>query len=67
MVIDSTKIYEDIDDVEEDGAMPVLNIRHDMTKRNTRGLRALLQTEKSLYKGGKLKGKNITLSYNDFN
>ena len=67
IIVDSTKIYEDIDDVEKDGAMPVLNIRHDMTKRNTRGLRALLQTEKSLYKDGKLKGKNITLSYNDFN
>ena len=56
-----------MDDVEEDGAMPVLNIRHDMTKRNTRGLRALLQTEKSLYKDGKLKGRNITLAYDKFN
>ena len=67
IIVDASKIYEDIDDVEKDGAMPVLNIRHDMTKRNTRGLRALLQTEKSLYKDGKLKGKNINLSYNDFN
>lgn len=67
IIVDASKIYEDIDDVEKDGALPVLNIRHDMTKRNTRGLRALLQTEKSLYKDGKLKGKNINLSYNDFN
>ena len=67
LIISATKVYEDMDDVEEDGAMPVLNIRHDMTKRNTRGLRALLQTEKSLYKDGKLKGRNITLAYDKFN
>lgn len=67
LIIKASKVYENIDDVEEDGAMPVLNIRHDMTKRNTRGLRALLQTEKSLYKNGNLVGKNITLPYSDFN
>ena len=67
IIVDASKIYEDVDDVEKDGAMPVLNIRHDMTKRNTRGLRALLQTEKSLYKDGKLKGKNIVLPYSAFN
>ncbi len=67
LIIEASKVYEDIEDVKEDGAMPVLNIRHDMTKRNTRGLRALLQTEKSLYRNGKLVGKNITLPYNKFN
>ena len=67
LVIEASKVYEDIEDVKEDGAMPVLNIRHDMTKRNTRGLRALLQTEKSLYRDGKLVGKNINLPYNAFN
>jgi hypothetical protein len=53
--------------LKKDKALPVLNIRHDKTRRLTRGLRALLQTEKSLYKDGNLKGNNITIPYSSFN
>jgi hypothetical protein len=67
IIVNATKIYEDLEDVEKDNALPVLNIRHDKTRRSTRGLRALLQTEKSLYKDGSLKGNNITIPYNSFN
>jgi hypothetical protein len=61
------KLYITLEDVEKDKALPVLNIRHDKTRRSTRGLRALLQTEKSLYKDGSLKGNNITIPYSSFN
>lgn len=67
IIVNATKIYENLEDVEKDNALPVLNIRHDKTRRSTRGLRALLQTEKSLYKDGSLKGNNITIPYNSFN
>ena len=67
IIVKADKIYKDLDDVEKDNALPVLNIRHDKTRRSSRGLRALLQTEKSLYKDGGLKGNNITLPYNSFN
>lgn len=61
------RLYVTLEDVEKDKALPVLNIRHDKTRRSTRGLRALLQTEKSLYKDGNLKGNNITIPYSSFN
>jgi hypothetical protein len=67
IVVNASKIYEDLEDVEKDNALPVLNIRHDKTRRSSRGLRALLQTAKSLYKDGSLKGNNITIPYNSFN
>jgi hypothetical protein len=67
IIVKADKIYKDLDDVEKDNALPVLNIRHDKTRRSSRGLRALLQTEKSLYKDGGLKGNNITLPYSSFN
>lgn len=67
IIINATKIYKTIEDVEKDNALPILNIRHDKTRRSSRGLRALLQTAKSLYKDGSLKGNNITIPYNSFN
>ena len=67
IVVNATKIYKNIEDVNADNAQPVLNIRHDKTRRATRGLRALLQTAKSLYKDGSLTGSNITVPYNSFN
>ena len=56
-----------LNDVEKDGALPVLNIRHDKTRRSSRGLRALLQTQSSVLKDGNLKGNNIKLSHSSFN
>jgi len=67
IIINASKIYEDLDDVEKDQALPVLNIRHDKTRRSSRGLRALLQTQSSILKNGDVKGSNIKLSYNSFN
>jgi hypothetical protein len=67
IIVNASKIYKDLNDVENDNALPVLNIRHDKTRRSSRGLRALLQTAKSLYKDGSLKGNNITIPYNSFN
>jgi hypothetical protein len=67
VIVNATKIYETIEDIKADNAQPVLNIRHDKTRRATRGLRALLQTAKSLYTDGSLKGNNITIPYNSFN
>jgi hypothetical protein len=67
IIVNASKIYEDLEDVKKDNALPVLNIRHDKTRRSSRGLRALLQTAKSLYKDGNLKGNNITIPYNSFN
>ena len=67
IIVNASKIYEDLDDVEKDQALPVLNIRHDKTRRSSRGLRALLQTQNSILKNGDVKGSNIKLSYNSFN
>jgi hypothetical protein len=67
IIVTATKIYENLEDVKSDNALHVLNIRHDKTRRASRGLRALLQTAKSLYKGEKLKGNNITIPYKSFN
>ena len=63
IIVKAKKLYVTLDDVEKDNALPTLNIRHDKTRRSSRGLRALLQTEKSLYKDESLKGNNIELSY----
>ena len=67
IVVSVSKIYEDLDDVEKDEALPVLNIRHDKTRRSSRGLRALLQTQNSVLRDGNLKGNNIKLAYDRFN
>tara|TARA_R100000900_G_scaffold146034_1_gene133899 strand:+ start:1147 stop:2289 length:1143 start_codon:yes stop_codon:yes gene_type:complete len=67
IVVNASKIYEDLDDVEKDQALPVLNIRHDKTRRSSRGLRALLQTQNSILKDGNARGSNIKVSYNSFN
>jgi hypothetical protein len=67
IIVKADKIYKDLDDVEKDNALPILNIRHDKTRRSSRGLRALLQTEKSLYKDDILRGSNITIPYSSFN
>jgi len=67
IVVNATKIYKTLDDVEKDNALPVLNIRHDKTRRITRGLRALLQTQKSVFKDGNIKGSNVRIPYSSFN
>tara|TARA_B110000977_G_scaffold90991_1_gene120795 strand:- start:56 stop:1198 length:1143 start_codon:yes stop_codon:yes gene_type:complete len=67
IVISASKIYKDLDDVEKDQALPVLNIRHDKTRRSSRGLRALLQIQSSVLKDGDLKGSNIRLPHSSFN
>ena len=63
--IEVSKIIEDIDDVEEFNLEPVLNIRHDSTRKATGGLRATVQPENLLYKNGSLTGDKIELSYNE--
>jgi hypothetical protein len=64
IIAKASKLYTNLEDVEKDNALPILNIRHDKTRRATKGLRAFLQTEKSLYKDSSLTGSNIELSYN---
>jgi len=64
IIAKAKKLYTTLEDIEKDKALPVLNIRHDKTRRSSKGLRALLQTEKSLYKDESLKGNNVELSYN---
>jgi hypothetical protein len=64
IIAKASKLYTDLEDVEKNNALPILNIRHDKTRRATKGLRAFLQTEKSLYKDESLTGNNIELSYN---
>jgi hypothetical protein len=64
IVVKAKKLYTTLKDIEKDKSLPVLNIRHDKTRRSSKGLRALLQTEKSLYKDESLKGNNVELSYN---
>ena len=63
--VEVTKIIEDISDVEEFNLEPVLNIRHDSTRKATGGLRATVQPENLLYRDGKLTGGKIELSYNE--
>jgi len=60
-----SKIIEDLSDVGEFNAEPVLNIRHDSTRKATGGLRATVQPENLLYKEGGLTGNKIELSYNE--
>ena len=67
IIVNASKIYEDLDDVEKDQSLPVLNIRHDKTRRSSRGLRALLQTQNSILKDGNARGSNVKVSYNSFN
>ena len=63
--VEVSKIIEDLSDVEEFNAEPVLNIRHDSTRKATGGLRATVQPESLLYKNGSLTGDKIELSYNE--
>ena len=63
--VEVSKIIEDLGDVKEFNAEPVLNIRHDSTRKATGGLRATVQPENLLYKNGSLTGDKIELSYNE--
>lgn len=63
--IEVSKIVEDLGDVEEFNLEPVLNIRHDSTRKATGGLRATVQPENLLYKDGKITGNKIEISYNE--
>ena len=63
--VEVSKIIEDMRDVEEFNAEPVLNIRHDSTRKATGGLRATVQPENLLYRNGSLTGDKIELSYNE--
>ncbi len=60
-----SKIIEDLNDVKEFNIEPILNIRHDSTRAATGGLRATVQPENKVYKGGKVSGDKIELKYND--
>jgi len=63
--VEVSKIIEDMRDVEEFNAEPVLNIRHDSTRKATGGLRATVQPENLLYRNGSLTGDKVELSYNE--
>jgi hypothetical protein len=65
IIAKAKKLYTTLKDIEKDKSLPILNVRHDKTRRSSKGLRALLQTEKSLYKDESLKGNNVELSYNE--
>jgi len=69
LTITCSKLYVTMDDVIADNAQPILNIRHDKSRRKTRGLRALLQTKKSLFRkdSDDLKGNVVRLKYDSFN
>ena len=67
IVVRVSKLYKTIEDVEADNAEPILNIRHDKTRRASKGLRALVQTKKSLYRNDRLAGSKISIPYDDFN
>lgn len=60
-----SKIIENLSDVEEFNLEPLLNIRHDSTRRATGGLRATVQPENLLYREGKLTGNKIEIPYKD--
>jgi len=62
--VEVNKIIEDLSDVEEFNLEPVLNIRHDSTRKATGGLRATVQPENLLYKNGSLTGNKIEIPYN---
>ena len=63
--VEVSKIIENIEDVEAFNLEPVLNIRHDSTRRATGGLRATVQPEILLYRDGKVTGNKIEIPYND--
>ena len=63
--VEVSKIISNLEDVGEFNLEPVLNIRHDSTRKATGGLRATVQPENLLYKDGELTGNKIELSYND--
>jgi hypothetical protein len=43
---------------------PILVVRHDSTRTATAGLRPIVYTKESVYKGDKVSGNRIELSYN---
>jgi hypothetical protein len=57
-------IITDLKQIEELNLEPVLNIRRDVTRTATGGIRATVQPEKLLYRDGQLTGDKIELSYN---
>ena len=63
--VEVSKIIENLSDVEEFNLEPLLNIRHDSTRRATGGLRATVQPENLLYREGKLTGNKIEIPYKD--
>ena len=57
-------IITDLKQIEELNLEPVLNIRRDVTRTATGGIRATVQPEKLLYRDGQLIGDKMELSYN---
>lgn len=60
-----TKIITDMGDIEKFNLEPVVNIRRDITRTATGGLRATVQPENLLYRDGKLTGNKVELTYNE--
>ncbi len=65
LTVKVTKIIKDIDDVEKYEVQPVLNIRHDSTRRASGGLRATVVPYNLIFRNDKITGDKIELSYNE--
>jgi len=53
-----------LDDIVGTKYEPILVVRHDSTRTATAGLRPIVYTKESVYKGDKISGNRIELSYN---
>jgi len=65
LFISVNKILTDLKQIEEFDLEPVVNIRKDVTRRATGGIRATVQPKNKIYRDNKLIGDKIELSYNE--
>jgi hypothetical protein len=65
LVVNVYALLKDIKDVDGTDYEPVLVIRHDITRTATFGLRPVVYTKESVFKGDKIKGNRVILSAQD--
>ena len=65
LFVSVNKILTDLKQIEEFDLEPVVNIRKDVTRRATGGIRATVQPKNRIYRDNKLIGDKIELSYNE--
>ena len=65
LFVSVNKILTDLKQIEEFDLEPVVNIRKDVTRRATGGIRATVQPKNKIYRDNKLIGDKIELSYNE--